>query len=130
MQSIIISGNVGQDAEVHEVGNTTVCNFSVACNEKGRNGAEDVTTWYRCAVWGRRGEALQPYIRKGTKVTASGRLSLKVFTGSDGVPRVDATVNVDDLDFFNGGGAPQAQERPARQPQPQGDDMFDEEIPF
>ena len=130
MQHVTITGNVGSDAEVRQAGNGTVCNFSVACNEKGRNGEADKTTWYRCAVWGRRGEALAPYIRKGTKVTASGRLSLRVYTGNDGQARVDATVNVDEIDFFNTERVEQAAPEPRREEQRSGGDLYDEEIPF
>lgn len=101
MQFITISGNVGRDSEIKQAGTGTVCNFSVACNEKGRNGEPDVTTWYRCAIWGKRGEAIARYINKGTRVTVAGRLRLGVYTGKDGAAKVDATIDVDEIDFTN-----------------------------
>ena len=48
MIKLIVSGRVGQDAELKSVGDTTVCSFSVAHTEKvyGTNPSEK-TVWVR-----------------------------------------------------------------------------------
>lgn len=99
MQIITLHGNIGRDAEVYQTqSGQSVCNFNLAVNDRGKDG-EDVTTWYRCAVWGNRGERLKQYLVKGTRATVVGRLQLGVYTGNDGQPRVDANVTVDEIDF-------------------------------
>jgi single-strand DNA-binding protein len=73
MIKLIVSGRVGQDAEVKNVGDTTVCSFSVAHTEKvyGATPSEK-TIWITCSIWGERGVKLAPHIVKGTFVVVEG----------------------------------------------------------
>lgn len=73
MIKLIVSGRVGQDAEIKNVGDTTVCSFSVAHTEKvyGPNPSEK-TIWVTCSIWGERGVKLAPHIVKGTFVVVEG----------------------------------------------------------
>lgn len=74
-----VIGNLGKDAEVKTVGQgRTVCNFSVAASNP-RN--KDQTTWVRCALWGQRGEKLQGYLTKGSRVAAVGTLTTRDYDG-------------------------------------------------
>ena len=67
MIKLIVSGRVGQDAELKTVGDTMVCSFSVAHTEKvyGPNPSEKVI-WIGCNIWGERAEKLKQYITKGS----------------------------------------------------------------
>ena len=69
MIKLIVSGRVGQDAEVKNVGDNTVCSFSVAHTEKvyGATPSEK-TIWVTASIWGERGIKLAPHILKGTYV--------------------------------------------------------------
>ena len=73
MIKLIVSGRVGQDAEVKNVGDNTVCSFSVAHTEKvyGATPSEK-TIWITCSIWGERGVKLAPHIVKGTFVVVEG----------------------------------------------------------
>lgn len=70
---ITISGNVGKDAEIRDVRDTTVATWSVAVS-RGKGESPD---WYRCDMWGIRGEKLAQYIRKGDRITVAGALSFR-----------------------------------------------------
>lgn len=73
MIKLIISGRVGQDAEVKNVGDNTVCSFSVAHTEKVYNPTpSEKTIWVTCSIWGERGVKLAPHIVKGTYVVVEG----------------------------------------------------------
>ena len=72
MNCITITGNITKDAEVRDVAGTRVCNFSIAENRKVKG--EKVTTYYDCALWGKRGELVAPYLTKGGQVTVIGQL--------------------------------------------------------
>lgn len=76
LQAIVI-GNLGGDAETKQVGQDSVTEFSVATTRKVRQ--EKVTTWVRCGMWGKRGEAVRQYLTKGTSVTVIGELSVREF---------------------------------------------------
>jgi single-strand DNA-binding protein len=73
MIKLIVSGRVGNDAEVKNVGDNTVCSFSVAHKEKvyGPTPSEKVI-WITCSIWGERGVKLAPHILKGTFVVVEG----------------------------------------------------------
>lgn len=62
-------GHLGKDAEVKQVGEKTVINFSVAHTEKV-NG-ESKTIWVECAKWGDK-TAVAQYLKKGTQVFVEG----------------------------------------------------------
>lgn len=80
MQILMIAGNVGNVKEVKQVGDSQVLNFSLAVNNgKDRDGEERDPTWYECAVWGKRAEALAPYIEKGMKLAVNGRPSARCY---------------------------------------------------
>lgn len=72
-----IIGNVGGDATLGTLpSGTPVADFSVAVNEtfKDRNQQEQSrTTWVKCSIYGKRAEALAPYITKGIAVFVSGK---------------------------------------------------------
>tara|TARA_R100001129_G_scaffold185150_1_gene172215 strand:+ start:530 stop:916 length:387 start_codon:yes stop_codon:yes gene_type:complete len=75
--SLTISGNVGQDSELKDVGANKVLNFNVGSNVniKTDDGYQDKPIWYQVALWGRQGEALAQYIKKGTPVTVFGEIT-------------------------------------------------------
>ena len=88
-QKIILVGNLGRDPEMrYTPSGTPVTNFSLATNEKfnGKDGeAQERTTWWRIAVWGRMAEACNQYLSKGRQVLVEGRMSPDPETGG---PRV------------------------------------------
>lgn len=131
MQLVIIDGNVGRDAEVREMKDGTPCiSFTVAVRDP-RN--REQTNWYRCDYFGKRGMAVQPYIRKGTSVYLTGSYSIGEYEG-----KATHNVTVNELSFIN----KERGEEPARKPtahdeakrngyQPQGDTFnLDDSIPF
>ena len=80
MQTITIAGRVGRDAELRRTqGGDAVCSFTVAVDY--RNGREKATNWWRVSLWGKRAEALAPYLLKGVSVTVSGEFSLGDYDG-------------------------------------------------
>jgi len=66
------AGNLGKDAETRQAGKDTVTSFSVATQRMV--GKEKVTTWIDCSIWGKRGEGLAPYLKKGSTVSCTGEL--------------------------------------------------------
>lgn len=82
MQVLMIAGNVGSVKDVRAVGDDKVLNFTVAVdNGKDKHGEKREATWYDCALWGKRAEALAPYITKGSKLALNGRPSCRAHDG-------------------------------------------------
>ena len=90
------TGNLGRDAEVkHLPSGDTVTEFSVAV--KAGYGKNEKTAWAKCSHWGKRGEAVAPYLLKGQLVGISGELSINEYTNKDGENKMSIEVRVNDL---------------------------------
>jgi single-strand DNA-binding protein len=96
MQILTIAGNVGKDAKLNTLRDgEKVLNFSIAVdNGKDKDGKSRPATWFDCALWGKRAEALEQYILKGTKLAVSGRPSAREHEG-----KVYLGITVNELTF-------------------------------
>ena len=121
MQLTTIAGNVGKDAVLRHTSNgDAVLGFSVAVdNGKDKNGTKRDSTWFSCSLWGKRGESLERYIKKGTKVVLSGRVGVDVYEGKGSLK-----LSVNELTFMGGG------QQDAGHEEPQRNQDLDDEIPF
>lgn len=100
MQQLIIAGTVGRDAELRQTqGGDAVLGFSLAVdNGKDRDGNKRDATWYDCSLWGKRANSLQSHIRKGDKLTVTGRPGAREHNG-----KVYLQCSVNELTFMGGG---------------------------
>lgn len=100
MQQLIIAGTVGRDAELRQTQNgDAVLNFSLAVdNGKDAQGNKRDATWFDCSLWGKRANSLQSHIRKGDKLTVTGRPSAREHNG-----KVYLQCSVNELTFMGGG---------------------------
>jgi single-strand DNA-binding protein len=87
MQRLTIIGHCGQDAEVKDLGQNQVINFSVAVSEsyisKQTNEKVTNTTWYEIAKWGN-STAIAQYLKKGTQVLVEGKPTARSWQKEDG----------------------------------------------
>ena len=125
-------GNLGKDAETRYLqSGDPVVSFSVGV--KSGYGDKATTTWARCSMFGRRGEAVAPYLMKGQQVAISGEASLREYTDKQGQSRSSLEVRVNDLTLVGGKREGQQQAAAPRQQAPAqqsgGMDM-DDDIPF
>jgi single-strand DNA-binding protein len=129
MQNITIAGRLGSDAKLAQTqGGDSVCNFSVAVDY--RNGREKATNWWRCALWGKRADALAPYLLKGVSVAVSGEFSTSEYEGKQ-----QLGCRVGEVTLLGGRGDSGGQSTPAPTPAPAPKgggyvDDLDDDIPF
>ncbi|SOY65641.1 Single-stranded DNA-binding protein [Cupriavidus phytorum] len=128
---------LGRDAELRSTsGGDSVASLSLAFNygRKGDDGKKP-TQWVDGSIWGKRAEALAPYLTKGSLVTVTIEdAHIETFKKSDGSEGTKLIGRVTAIDLA-GGGERQAAPAPApapRQPQraPAGGSSFDDDIPF
>lgn len=125
MQTIIIAGKIGRDAELRNTqGGDSVCSFSVAVDQ--RDGRDKSTNWWRVSLWGKRGEALAPYLLKGASVTVTGDFALGDYEGK---PQLNIRANGIALQGGRGDG-PQAPRQQAGNGNTSGSPDLDDDIPF
>ena len=134
---------VGKDVEVRYMQNASgeaVANIALAFKygKKGENGHRP-TQWVDAAIFGKRAEALAPYLTKGTKVAVTlAEVHTETYDGRDG----KQTKLVGRIEQIELAGSPQAaptQAPPAPRPAPRpaaappartGFDDMDDDAPF
>lgn len=103
----IITGNLTRDPELRSTqSGNNVCSFSVAVNRVYRdtNGEqkEDVS-FIDCSAWGKLGETISQYAKKGSGVLVSGRLNQRTWEDKTGNKRSSVEIVVEDFNFVGGG---------------------------
>jgi len=117
-----IVGNLGKDSEMKTAdnGNTRLV-FSVA--DTVGYGDNKKTQWVNCTLFGKRGDSLQQYLTKGTKVVIFGEVSLRQYDDKNGMARTSIDCVVSDVVLV--GGHEKKEAAPAK-----ANDFDNDEIPF
>ena len=125
---------IGRDAEIrHTPNGDAVAGLSLAFTY--RNKGEKCTQWVDAALWGKRAEALAPYLLKGGLISVTLEdVHIETYRKQDGGDSVKLAGRV--MDIVLAGGKPE--QAPALRPAPapraapvsSGFDDMDSEIPF
>lgn len=146
---------LGRDAEVRTLQDgTPVCNLSLVYNYgKANENKERPSQWIDAALWGKRAEALAPYLTKGSQhLFTLSDVHMEKYADKDGYDAYKLAATVDDVELgpkregapaaggsassaggqrrpASGGGSASA---PAQAPKPQAGQVgeFDDDIPF
>ena len=135
MNSWSFTGNLGRDAEQrYTQSGDSVVSFSVGV--KAGFGDKATTTWANCSMFGKRGEAVSAYLKKGTLVGIVGEVNLRDYQDKEGQKRYSLDVRVNDLTLLGGkqSGDSATSEKPQQRnaqgaPKASISDM-DDDIPF
>ncbi len=102
MYKIILTGNLGQDAEIKDVGTRKAINLRVAVSlEHGKESAEN-TEWVRATIWKSEGQSLKvaEFLKKGKHVLIEGIPSIETYKNKEGDTKVYMNVNVKEIEFL------------------------------
>lgn len=106
MINLTIVGNVGS-ADLKQVGDTSVLNFTVASNRRYTNNAGEKveeTTWVRVAIWGKYAQAMAPHITKGKAVAViADRIRVNAYINKDGQAAASLEVTASNVTLMGGG---------------------------
>ena len=135
MNSWSFTGHIGEDCNTRFTqSGDSVVSFSVGV--KSGFGDKATTTWAKCAMFGKRGESVAPYLKKGALVGISGEVNNREYQDKEGQKRYSLDVRVNDLTLL--GGKSSGDSAPSEKPQqrnaqgaqkPSFEDM-DSDIPF
>lgn len=105
LNKVMLIGNLGQDPELkYTQSGTAVCKFSIATTENYRNNAGERhqrTEWHNIVVWGKQGENVSKYIRKGSKVFVEGKIQSSSWEDKDGNKRFRVEINANGVTFLD-----------------------------
>lgn len=146
---VTLMGHLTRDPQLKYLPNqTAVTEFGIAMNNKWKTAQgeqREEVTFVDCACFGKRGEVVNQYFRKGAAIFVEGRLKYDTWEDKQGGgKRSKLSVIVEEFQFVGGRATGNgtsidgstSQEEPPRRPQsretvPQSEEAFDEsEIPF
>ena len=144
MNKVILMGRLTRDAEVRYSqgdASTAVARFSLAVDRRFKRDGDDQTAdFINCVAFGRTGEFMERFGRKGTKFLVEGRIQTGSYTNKDGQRVYTTDVVVENLEFAESkASSDNSGYVPANRPSPSGaagdgfmniPDGIDEELPF
>lgn len=94
-----LAGHLGKDPETRFTpSGQKVTTFNIATNH--RKGKEDVTMWVRVTVWGDRFDKMISYLKKGSGVVVTGRMSPpSSYTDKEGRTQISVEVTAEMIEF-------------------------------
>jgi single-strand DNA-binding protein len=104
---VVLMGNLTRDVEMRTTpSGQSVANFSIAVSRswKDQSGqTQEQTSFINCVAWGKAGEIIAQYVKKGDPLLVSGRLDQRSWDDKDsGQKRSTVEVNVEDFNFIGG----------------------------
>lgn len=143
---IILLGNMTRDPQLSYLPNETpVCEIGLAVNRKwrGQDGQmKGSVCFIDCRAYGKKGETINQYMRKGKPIMIEGHLDLDQWEAQDGTKRSKHRVTIEKFAFMSQGTSsshqaetpePKKQQAPPmgdQQPPPGHDEVPGENIPF
>ena len=104
LNKVQLIGRLGQDPKCEQVGDSTVCNFSVATNEywndKATGEKKESTEWHRIVVWNKQAELAQAFLKSGSQVYLEGKIQTRQWE-KDGEKRYTTEVKVSTIQFLD-----------------------------
>ena len=105
MNKVILLGRMARDPEVRYTQSAeplAVCRFAVAVERpfsRNRQEGEPTADFINCVCFGKRGENIGQYFRKGNRIAVTGRLQISNYTDQQGNKRYSTDVVVEDFEF-------------------------------
>lgn len=144
MNRVILLGNLGADPELRVTpGGEAVLKLRMATNETyldRNNVRQERVEWHRVTIWGKRGEGLSKFLKKGDTLLVEGRLQTSSYE-KDGEKRYSTEVVANNVVLPGGGKRDGGSDDVTRQrepyrpqshatPEPSGPSGSDDDLPF
>ncbi len=141
INKVVLIGRLTKDPELKYTQNgSAVSNFSIANNRSYTVAGEkkEMTSFFNCIAWGKSGEVIVQYCKKGQRIAIEGRLQQRSWEDQSGGKRSVVEIVVENFQFLTAKGqAPEGADRQQEQAAPDyespgsADTSFaDDDIPF
>lgn len=99
INNIIIKGRLTRNPELKYAdtknGQQAICNFDVAVDKSFGEGAD----FFRCQMWGKRGEAIEKFFVKGQEILVQGQHESRQYTDKEGNKRTIWELKANQFEF-------------------------------
>ena len=145
MNKVILMGRLTRDPEVRYgqgANQTAIGRFSIAVDRRFKREGQPEADFFNCTAFGKTGEFVEKYLKKGTKVVVVGSVQNDNYTDKNGNKVYSVQIMVDEVEFAESknaagtGAATGYTGGQSAQPAQAGDgfmnipDGIDEELPF
>lgn len=104
LNRVVLIGRFVKDPELrYTQGGSSVSNFSVANNRSYTVSGEkkEFTSFFNCIAWGKLGEIIVQYCKKGQRIAIEGRLQQRSWDDQNGNKRYTVEVVVENFQFLS-----------------------------
>lgn len=103
LNRVVLIGRLTRDPELKHIGESTLCNFSIANGRtyKANGEKKEETHYFDCELWGKLADILKQYAFKGTQVMIEGKLKQSVWDSPDG-KRSKVSIRVENFQLLGG----------------------------
>jgi single-strand DNA-binding protein len=102
----IVMGNLTRDPEMRTTpGGQNVTSFSIATNRSWQDQSgekKEAVEYHNVVAWGKLGELVNTYLKKGRKALVLGRLQTQSWEAEDGSKRQRTEIVASDINFVGG----------------------------
>ena len=103
MNKAILMGRLTRDPEVRYSQNDSsmaIARFSLAVDRRyKKQGDETTADFFNCTAFGKQGEFVEKYLKKGTKIVVTGRIQNDNYTNKDGQKVYSVQIIVEEMEF-------------------------------
>lgn len=104
LNRVMLVGRLTKDPDLRYIpSGTSVASFSIANNRSYVKGGEksDQVSYFECIAWGKLGEIISQYCKKGKLIGVDGRLQQRSWEDKDGNKRYKVEVVVENFQFLS-----------------------------
>ena len=138
MNKVILMGRLVRDPEVRYTQGQeqmAIARFTLAVDRKTKKDGEQQADFISCIAFGKSGEFVEKYLRKGTKIACEGRWQTGSYTNKEGAKVYTNDCVIDSMEFAeskkdDGGHATQANEKQSDEGFMNIPEGIQEELPF
>lgn len=138
MNVAILCGRLTRDPEVrYGASGNAVANFSLAVDRRFKREGQAEADFFNCVAFGKQGEFVERYLRKGTKILLQGEIQNNNYTNKDGQEVRTVQIIANSIEFAeskNNQQGNQQKAEPQNEPTPNDfvdiPDNVDELLPF
>lgn len=103
MNKVFLMGRLTRDPEVrYSQGDSqmAIARFSLAVDRRYKKQGDEVTAdFFNCTAFGKQGEFVEKYLKKGTKIVVTGRIQNDNYTNKDGQKVYSVQIMVEEIEF-------------------------------
>lgn len=101
MNKVILMGRLTRDPEVRYGGqsNMAIARFSIAVDRRFKREGQPDTDFFDCTAFGKLGEFVEKYLKKGTKIVLDGEIQNNNYENKDGQKVYGTRIVANQIEF-------------------------------